>query len=171
MPIEPQAIIIHSTVPVGTTAIISQQFEGRIPVFYSPVRGVHERFLLDLKRYQKYIAPQILQYEKALADRFDRLVWIGKPDALELAKMLETTYYGYLIAFRKDIDKKFVAMKLDPEVFWSFCEEIQDYVGNRPIMYNDGEPIGGHCVLPNLRLLPHEFDMYKEIIGRWEKKD
>ncbi len=167
----PKAVILHSTVPVGTTAIIARHIEGKIPIFYSPIRGVHERLLLDLKRYQKFIAPQWLQCEEALALRFVDLVWVGSTDALELTKLMETTYYGYLIAFRKDVDKKFVDMKLDPEVFWTFCEEVHEYLTNRPVMFNDGEPIGGHCVIPNLKLLPDNFEMYKGIVGKWAKKD
>jgi hypothetical protein len=36
-------------------------------------------------------------------------------------------------------------------------------------MYNDGKKIGGHCVIPNLALLPDNFGEYKEYIGRWGK--
>jgi UDP-N-acetyl-D-mannosaminuronate dehydrogenase len=164
---QPRAIIVHSTVKVGTTAIVSRLVEGKIPVFYSPVRGVHERFLKDIKDYGKFISPLHAQYEERLLDRFDNIVWSDNTDALELAKIMETTYYGYLIAFRKDVDDRFSKMKLDSDVFWAFCEEIQEKLGNRPVMFNDGEPIGGHCVIPNLKLLPDEFNIYKEIIGRW----
>jgi len=168
---EPKAVIIHSTVRVGTTSIVSRHTEGKIPVFYSPIRGVHERFLNDLKRYQKFIAPARAQYEDAMADRFEYIVWVTNVDSLELTKLMETTYYGYLIAFRKDVDKMFTDMKLDPDVFWAFCDEIHEYLGNRPVMFNDGEPIGGHCVIPNLDLLPDTFNMYKEIVGKWAPKD
>lgn len=168
---KPKAVIIHSTVKVGTTAIISQYTEGKIPIFYSPVRGVHERFVQDLKRYDKFIAPNFPQYNDALQERFQNLILYDSPDSLELAKIMETTYYGFLIAFRKDVDKRFGDMKLDSKIFWDFCEEIHDVLGNRPVMFNDGEPIGGHCVIPNLELLPEHFNEYREFIGRWGKKD
>ena len=167
----PRMAIIHSTVRVGTTAAVSQLIEGKIPVFYSPIRGVHERFLMDLQTYEKYISPMYAQYEKMLIDRFSNIVWVGSPESLELTKLMETTYYGYLIAFRKDIDKKFTDMSLEPYVFWDFCKEIHERLGNRPIMYNDGEPIGGHCVIPNLELLPESFDFYKNLVGKWSQKD
>lgn len=167
----PQAVIIHATVKVGTTAIISQYVEGRIPIFYSPIRGVHERFVQDLKRYDKFIAPNFNAYHKKLVERFNSIIMYDSPDSLELAKVMETTYYGFLIAFRKDVDRKFGDMKLDSQIFWDFCEEIHGALGNRPVMFNDGEPIGGHCVIPNLKLLPDNFDEYKEYIGRWGKKD
>ena len=34
---------------------------------------------------------------------------------------------------------------------WSFADEIQKFVGNRPKMFPGF--IGGHCVIPNLELL------------------
>ena len=167
----PRAVIIHSTVKVGTTAIISQYTEGKIPIFYSPIRGVHERFLQDLKRYDKFIAPNFEQYHDMLKERFQNLILYDSPDSLELAKVMETTYYGFLIAFRKDVDKRFGDMKLDSNIFWDFCKEIDELIGGRPVFWNDGEPIGGHCVIPNLALLPDNFSEYKEYIGRWRPRD
>ena len=48
------AVIIHSTVKPRTTEIIQKQFD--IPILFSPVRGVHTRFLEDVKRYTKFVA-------------------------------------------------------------------------------------------------------------------
>ena len=168
---QPKAVIIHSTVKVGTTSIISRHTEGRIPIFYSPIRGVHERFVQDLKRYDKFIAPNFPQFNEKLQERFQNLILYDSPDSLELAKIMETTYYGFLIAFRKDVDKRFGQMKLDSQIFWDFCDEIHSNLGNRPVMFNDGEPIGGHCVIPNLDLLPEPFEEYREYIGRWGPRD
>ena len=166
---KPAIIIIHSTVPVDTCSRISKQLEGRTPLFYSPIRGVHERFLQDLKRYEKFIAPHLPAFEDEMILRFGEIAWCESVSSLELAKIMETTYYGFLIAFRKDVDERFSEMKLDSEVFWEFCLEVHQHLGNRPVMYSDGEKIGGHCVIPNLDLLPPEFDFYKEWIGKWGK--
>ena len=49
------AVIIHSTVKPGTTKIIQKRFN--IPILFSPVRGVHTRFLelLCLKFFKFFI--------------------------------------------------------------------------------------------------------------------
>jgi len=71
----------------------------------------------------------------------------------ELAKILcDTSYYGILIAYRKAADKIAQKHKVDPDEMWTFAEQIQEFLNNRPIMYDDGKSIGGHCVLPNLEL-------------------
>jgi len=44
---KPKAIVIHSTVAPKTTQKI--QSEVTIPVFFSPVRGVHSRMIEDMK--------------------------------------------------------------------------------------------------------------------------
>jgi len=49
---KPKAIVIHSTVAPRTTQKI--QSEVNIPVFYSPIRGVHARMIEDMKRYTKF---------------------------------------------------------------------------------------------------------------------
>lgn len=45
---------------------------------------------------------------------------------------------------------------------WEFAKEAHERYGNRPILYNDGKKIGGHCVLQNLDLLTNDFN---EVVG------
>ena len=164
----PKVIIIHSTIPSGTCSEITRAIEGKIPLFYSPIRGVRERLLQDLKLYDKFIAPHRPSFEDELKVRFGEIAWYESVASLELAKIMETTYYGFLIAFRKDIDEKFADMKLDSQIFWEFCFEVHLHLGTRPVMVNDGEKIGGHGVINNLDLLPKELSFYKEWIGKWK---
>ncbi len=49
-----QVVVIHSTVKPGTTKIV--QGKTSIPILFSPVRGVHKRFLSDIKKYTKFIS-------------------------------------------------------------------------------------------------------------------
>ena len=52
---------------------------------------------------------------------------------------------------------------------WSFSDEIQKYLGNRPKMYPGF--IGGHCVIPNLDLIHDQnLDLIKQINQMYEKK-
>lgn len=137
--------VIHSTVKPGTSAALD--------ISYSPVRGVHASMVEDLIYYIKYYAgKQSKEFEK----RFRNTKFVDDITRLEATKILvDTTYYGWLIAFRKIVDD-------NASVYWEFAEEIQEKLGNRPIMYNDHKPIGGHCVVPNLDLI--DIQLFKQVI-------
>ena len=49
---EPEIVVIHSTISPSTTTTLQSKL--KIPVLYSPTRGVHKRMLYDLKRYTKF---------------------------------------------------------------------------------------------------------------------
>ena len=168
---EPKMIVIHSTVPVGTTYSI-QTLVGRPTVIYAPTRGVHSRFVKDMKRYTKLWASA-----EPITD-FDRhafnIVWgdagvkteqWNDVKDLELAKVLiDTTYYGWLISFRFLSDSIAEHYGADKEKIWDFADEIQDILGNRPRMFSNVDGIGGHCVLPNLELNNDKWSDYMENI-------
>lgn len=129
-------VIIHSTVKPTTSK--------QIGCIYSPVRGVHKTMLADLKHYTKwYSGEKDIGFEK----RFVKCQLVKDSTKLELTKILvDTTYYGWLIGYTKLVDYYY-------DIEWAFANEIHAKHGNRPIMYNDNKPIGGHCVLQNLDLL------------------
>jgi len=49
-----KVVLVHSTVKPGTTKKIQEK--SKIPVLFSPIRGVHKRFLDDIKKYTKFIS-------------------------------------------------------------------------------------------------------------------
>ena len=51
---QPDCIVIHSTIPPGTTNRIQKKLNS--PLIFSATRGVHKRMQQDLKRYTKYFA-------------------------------------------------------------------------------------------------------------------
>jgi len=77
---------------------------------------------------------------------------MSQPITLELAKVVcDTSYYGWLINFAQI--SKIIADKenVDYDEMWSFTDEIQKFLKNRPKMFPGF--IGGHCVIPNLDLV------------------
>ena len=59
--------------------------------------------------------------------------------------------------------------KVDYDEMWSFADEINKFVGNRPKLYPGF--IGGHCVIPNLDLIHNQtFELIKEINTKYLKK-
>ncbi|HJJ21211.1 MAG: GDP-mannose dehydrogenase [Crenarchaeota archaeon] len=166
-----QVVVIHSTVKPGTTKIV--QGKTSIPILFSPVRGVHKRFLSDIKKYTKFISFDGKEIDskikKDLENRFEKIDWMSTTKTAELAKILvDTTYYGWLINYAQIT--KMICEKEDVnfDEMWKFADEIHQNLGNRPKMFPG--IIGGHCVIPNLELIKYEnLDMIKKINEMYEK--
>jgi len=166
-----QAVLVHSTVKPGTTKHIQEK--SKTPILYSPVRGVHKRFLEDIKKYTKFISSDDKQLDpkikKNLEKRFEKIDWMSTTKTAELAKILvDTTYYGWLINYAQIT--KMICEKEDVnfDEMWKFADEIHENLGNRPKMYPG--IIGGHCVIPNLNLLDYEeFDEVRKINELYKK--
>ncbi|MCG3779942.1 MAG: GDP-mannose dehydrogenase [Candidatus Nitrosopumilus limneticus] len=166
-----QVVVIHSTVKPGTTKIV--QGKTSIPILFSPVRGVHKRFLSDIKKYTKFISFDGKEIDskikKDLENRFEKIDWMSTTKTAELAKILvDTTYYGWLINYAQIT--KMICEKEDVnfDEMWKFADEIHQNLGNRPKMFPG--IIGGHCVIPNLDLIKYEnLDMIKKINEMYEK--
>ncbi len=165
-----KAIIIHSTVRPGTTKNIQEK--SNVPVLFSPVRGVHRRFLDDIKKYTKFIAsddneinPEI---KSDLEKRFQKVDWFSTTKTGELAKILvDTSYYGWLINYAQITKMICEKEGIDFDEMWKFADEIHENLENRPKMYPG--IIGGHCVIPNLSLIEYEsLDIIKKINKMYE---
>ena len=166
-----KAVLVHSTVKPGTTKMIQKQ--SKVLVLYSPVRGVHRRFLDDIKKYTKFISSDEKNIETKikinLENRFEKIDWMSTTKTAELAKILvDTTYYGWLINYAQITKMICEKENIDFDEMWKFADEIHENLGNRPKMYPG--IIGGHCVIPNLNLIDYEnLDMIKKINEMYEK--
>ena len=166
-----QVVVIHSTVKPGTTKTIQERLS--IPILFSPVRGVHRRFLDDIKKYTKFISFDGTEInskiKKDLENRFEKVDWMSTTKTAELAKILvDTTYYGWLINYAQITKMICEKENVDFDEMWKFADEIHENLGNRPKMFPG--IIGGHCVIPNLNLVEYEnLDVIKTINEMYEK--
>ena len=166
-----QVVVIHSTVKPGTTKSIQEK--SSIPILFSPVRGVHRRFLDDIKKYTKFISFDGTKInskiKKDLENRFKKVEWMSTTKTAELAKILvDTTYYGWLINYAQITKMICEKENVDFDEMWKFADEIHENLGNRPKMFPG--IIGGHCVIPNLNLVEYEnLDMIKIVNEMYEK--
>jgi len=166
-----KVVVVHSTVKPGTTKNIQEK--SKIPVLFSPVRGVHKRFLEDIKKYTKFISSDDKQVDSKikidLEKRFEKVDWMSTTKTAELAKILvDTTYYGWLINYAQITKMICEKEGIDFDEMWKFADEIHENLGNRPKMYPG--IIGGHCVIPNLSLVEDEnLDVIKKINELYEK--
>jgi UDP-N-acetyl-D-mannosaminuronate dehydrogenase len=147
----PKLTIINSTVAVGTTRRIANRTGAQ--VVNSPVRGKHTRMLDELQHYTKFIGAIDPGAARVAAEHFQSLGLgtrvLSCPEATELAKLCETTYFGLLIAWAQEIERYCDTTGTDYEQIVSFCDEVKFLP---PVRYFPGI-IGGHCVLPNIDIL------------------
>ncbi|MGI0058039.1 MAG: LAGLIDADG family homing endonuclease, partial [Nitrosarchaeum sp.] len=144
--------VIHSTIPPRTTEDIQKRLG--IPIIYSATRGVHKRMIRDLTRYTKFYAvydsaPNAAWASKMFVRRMKRTgirtKKMSSPLVLELAKIVvDTSYYGWLINYAQLSNMISIKNKVDYDEMWTFADEIQKYLGNRPKMFPGF--IGGHCL-------------------------
>lgn len=148
---EPAVVVVNSTVVPGTTREIQEK--TGVPAVCSPVRGKHARMTDELRRYRKFVAGTSAQAVALVEDHFAAAgittQRMSSPDALELAKLLETTYFGVLVAWAQEMDRFAGAVDADYWETIDFFEEIDFFP---PVGFQPGY-IGGHCIMPNLELL------------------
>jgi len=151
----PKVIVINSTVVPGTTRGI--EIETGIPCVYSPVRGKHTKMVDELYLYVKFVAgtdakttERVREHFKAAGLKSEAML---TPEALELAKLLETTYFGVLIAWAQEMNRFAEMVNADYLEVGKFFREIA-YLPN--VLFQPGF-IGGHCVMPNIALLEQCF--------------
>ena len=105
--LRPKLTIINSTVAVGTTRLIAERTKTR--VVHSPVRGKHTRMPAELLRYSKFIGALDHADAQAAATLFQSVGMkthiASSPEATELAKLTETTYFGVLIAWAQEVER------------------------------------------------------------------
>jgi UDP-N-acetyl-D-mannosaminuronate dehydrogenase len=152
---KPTLTIINSTVAIGTTRAVAQR--TGTAVAYSPVRGKHARMLEELGKYTKFVGAMDAASGKRAAEHFEsaglKTKILSAPEAAELAKLTETTYFGLMIAWAQEVERYCDQAGQAYEEVASFYEEISFFPATK---YFPGV-IGGHCVMPNIEIL-RKFD-------------
>lgn len=153
---KPRVIVVNSTVVPGTT----RNLESRtgIPCVYSPIRGKHTKMVDDIYLYVKFVAGSSAEAAETVKAHFEaaglKSETMSTPEALELAKLLETTYFGMLIAWAQEMNRFATQVNADYVEMGKFFREIA-YLPK--VLFQPGV-IGGHCVMPNIELLEQLFE-------------
>jgi hypothetical protein len=156
----PDIVLVHSSSEPGKTDELVHRL-GEEKVVHAQVHGKHTggKMRSDMLRYPKFIATRSDQaFEKAktvlaaMGHSPDRIVRLSSPLAGEMAKLLATTFFGYLIVWTQEVERMSRSCGVPFEELMSFAQlETDDF------RINDKFPgvIGGHCVMPNIELLRH----------------
>jgi len=151
----PALTVINSTVAPGTTRSIA--VESGTAVVNSPVRGKHASMQKELLHYTKFVGALDPRSGQRAVEHFEAIGMKAKllasPEASEIAKLTETTYFGLMIAWAQEIERYCVKLGANYDEVVSFYEEIKFFP---PVKYFPGE-IGGHCVMPNIDILLQKF--------------
>lgn len=159
----PDLIIVHTTVPVGTTAKIPN-------AVHSPILGQHQDMLVGLRRFTKWIGGARAEEAAAILGRAGmRVRTVPTSNETELLKLLCLAKYGLSIAFSHYERELFDKYEFD---FSHILEWDLDYnLGvltrlRRPVLAPTDKRIGGHCVIPGTRLLDgqHPDELLKGIL-------
>lgn len=152
---KPALTIINSTVAIGTTRAVGEK--AGAPVVNSPVRGKHVRMREELRKYTKFVGAIDEASGKHAAEHFGaaglKTKILRAPEATELAKLTETTYFGLMIAWAQEVERYCDQTGQAYEDVATFYDEISFFPSTK---YFPGV-IGGHCVMPNIEIL-RKFD-------------
>lgn len=157
--------IIHSTVEVGTTRKVIEA-TGNEMIVHSFVRGVHPYLAEGIKTFVKAVgAVDVEAYRRTTEHLHDIDVDydpMQSPESSEMAKLLSTTYYAWNIFYAHFVDN--ICKEFDVpynEVYtWANdtynrgYEDLGRFDVIRPVLSPPKGKIGGHCLLPNIELLP-----------------
>ncbi|MCK4307115.1 hypothetical protein KAW50_02685 [candidate division WOR-3 bacterium] len=164
---KPKYLVIHSTVPLGTSK--------KCNAFFSPVRGIHPRLNASLLIFIKYLAPYSDFLKKYFEKTGMKIAESGNQDDLEALKLWSTTQYGLSIVVEKEIYKYCKKHRLSFDLVYkdgnkTYNKGYSDFkMPNvlRPILEEMEGKIGGHCVIPNCKLLDSTI---ARLISRYNKK-
>lgn len=148
---KPKVTILNSTVAVGTTRFIADRASAK--VVNSPVRGKHIRMAADLLHYDKFVGALDAESADQVARHFQgagmKTRVLSSPEATELAKLTETTYFGLIIAWAQEVERYCDQLGLNYDEIVSIYEEVPFFPR---VKYFPGV-IGGHCVMSNIEIL------------------
>lgn len=164
--LDPDFIIIHSTVGVGTTKRILSEIIYKCRIAHSPIRGNHNdmynhvksKFIKFVGANTPYTADKVCKHLTDLG--IHRAKWLGIPETTELGKLLSTSWYGINIAFQQEMERmcKYYRVDFDRTV-WEFTKDgffDSNHKYRRPRMFPGF--IKGHCVIPNFRILLKNYE-------------
>lgn len=164
----PRYLVIHSTVPVGTSTLCEAT--------HSPIRGNHAYMADSIRTFVKFVGGRDAD---AVAEHFNRaglrIQVCRQSETTELAKLLCTTFYGVCIEYAKAAEKKCEVEGVPFAEAWTVWQrtynEGYDHIGRpeykRPILAPIQGKVGGHCVLPNCDLFEFPFaELVKSVNDR-----
>lgn len=163
MDMNPDLTIIHSTVPIGTTASLHRSV-------HSPVMGRHNNMKESLLNVKKWVGGSECEFaSECLQELGIHTTTCNSSDHTEALKLLSLSKYGVNIAFAQYQAEVARSLEMPYEEIMEWDLEYNKAVTSdlkRPILYPPGDVIGGHCVIPGVRMMQsHRYSlMLREVL-------
>lgn len=154
----PKYVVIHSTVPVGTSI--------RLGAIHHPVVGMHPNLAKSFLTFTQFLSGK---QASDVADYFRRagmkIYLLDDQDVTELGKISQTTFYGLMIEYVKELKKECDERHLSFTEVYTLMSQAYNEGYERmgypeykmPLLTPIMKRQGGHCVLQNCELLDNEF--------------
>lgn len=151
---KPKYTIIHSTVPVGTSKALGAT--------HSPIRGIHPNLEQGIRTFVKFIggsdASQVADYFRRAGLR---VALFDKSETTEAMKLFDTEYYRTTIEFTHRVKRYCDENDLNFHEVYTLANQTYNegytQLGHpefvRPVLQPIMKPIGGHCLIPNKKLI------------------
>lgn len=158
--LNPKHIIVYSTVLIGTCRSIDQR------VVHSPIEGVHPHLAESIKESRRWIGFNDGAEGKFFVEYFDekgfKVCFITSTETAELVKLRSTAKYGINIAWAQYETELCERFGVPYDQVMAFDQDYNDTYKNnldvgRYILYPPNGKIGGHCVVPNAKLLNEQY--------------
>lgn len=151
---KPTYTIIHSTVPLGTSSACNAT--------HSPIRGLHPNLEEGIRVFHKFIGgPQASQVADFFRRAGLRVVLFDKSETTEAMKLFDTEYYRACIEFAHRVKNYCDEHSLNFHEVYTLANQtynegygelgFPEYI--RPVLQPIMTEIGGHCLIPNSKLL------------------
>ncbi|MCG2685892.1 hypothetical protein L6258_00810 [Candidatus Parcubacteria bacterium] len=172
---EPELVIIHSTVPVGTTRKLSTRVKTTETV-HSPIRGMHPNLAPGVKTFVKFVGPVTIQGGQLAENHLQKLkiktALCRDAETTEFAKLYDTLYYAWNIVFCKELYKTAQQAEVDFKQAYTLWNQTYNdgytKLGKpnvlRPVLTPQPGPIGGHCLIPNATMA---FKQFKDALSQF----
>jgi hypothetical protein len=167
----PEFIIVHSTVPVGTTRLFGDH------AAHAPIRGQHNKLKSDIRKFTMFVGPMssytqivVLHHMRDLGVLCNMM---AKPEDTELLKLLCLSRFLNDLAYYENAARLLKENGTDPASLYRWTRTYNDgYRGTifqRPHLDFPNGVVGGTCVMQNSRFLNDEFT--RRNIELFEKKE
>lgn len=150
-------VVIHSTVPIGTT----EKIESAV---HSPIRGRHPYLVKGIRTFAKFVGGPV-DLSLRVSQMFNAIgigcIASDKSRNTEALKLWDTLQYGLSIMVQKEIKAFCDANRLDYSIVYDDANQTYNdgyrALGEenvmRPRLQDVPGKIGGHCVIPNAEML------------------
>jgi len=107
----------------------------------------------ELLHYDKFVGATTPDTAEYVSRHFNQAGMktriLSSPEATELAKLTETTYFGLMIAWAQEVERYCDGLGLNYDEVVSIYEEVPFFP---PVKFFPGI-IGGHCVMSNIEIM------------------